>query len=342
MSERPRAALSWRESLDGKLIAPADLAYLTSMVDLRDEVVRDLMPGSGGDGLDDVEYLITGWGCPRLDAAALERLPRLTHVFHAAGTVKPFADPVLWERGIVVTSAAAANAIPVVEFTLAQILLAGKAVDQVAAVYRDGPDGFGWAHDVDLDIRGFDRVGNYGKVVGIISASSIGRLVLDLLTRFDYEVLLYDPFVTAEQARGLGATKVELAELFTRSDIISLHTPDLPATRGMITRELLASMRDGATFINTARPLIVDQDALVDVLSEGRHDAILDVVDPEPLPSGHPLWELPNVKLTPHWAGSQGLELHRMGRMAIDAIADVQGGRRPRGEVTATMLATMA
>lgn len=337
MSERPRAALSWRPSLDGKLISPADLAVLKGMVDLRDEVVRDL----DGD-VSDIEYLITGWGCPRLDADALERMPKLTHVFHAAGTVKTFADPVLWERGIVVTSAAAANAVPVVEFTIAQILLTGKAVDQVADVYRKGPDGFGWAFDVNLGIPGFDRVGNYTKVVGIISASSIGRLVLDLLKHFDYEVLLFDPFVTADEAAELGAAKVELGELFARSDIISLHTPDLPATRGMITRELLASMRDGATFINTARPLIVDQDALVDVLREGRQYAILDVVHPEPLPSGHPLWDLPNVKLTPHWAGSQGLELHRMSRMAIDAIGDVLAGRPPRGEVTAAMLATMA
>ncbi|WP_342372213.1 hydroxyacid dehydrogenase [Propioniciclava soli] len=335
MTERPRAVLAMPAGLPERMFAPGDLAAMHRALDLTAH------PGVEPPQGDDIAFLITGWGSPRLDAAALDRLPGLTHVFHTAGSVRALLAPEVWRRGIVVTSAAEANAVPVAEFTLGWILLAGKAVPDAAAVYRSSR-GTVWADPDAYAGPAFARVGNYRRVVGIISASSIGRRVMALLAPFDLEVLLFDPYVSDADAAALGATKVELAELFARSDVVSLHAPDLPATRGMVTRELLASLPDGATFINTARPAIVDQDGLVAVLKEGRHRAILDVTTPEPLPADHPLWELPNVTLTPHWAGSQGLELHRMGRMAVDAVADVLAGRRPRGEVTSAMLATMA
>lgn len=334
----PRAVFTMPPGLPERLFAPDDLAALQGLVGLVPAVV-----GGNFDRPDlaDVPFAITGWGSPRLDAAALAHLPALTHVFHTAGSVRGIVDPAVWERGVVVSSAAAANAVPVAEFTLGWILLAGKAVPAAADVYRSTRQTV-WEHPEQYADARFRRLGNYRKVVGVIAASAIGRLVLERLRPFDLEVLLYDPYVSDADARALGATKVELATLFARSDVVSLHAPDLPSTRGLVTRALLASLPEGATFINTARPAIVDQAGLLDVLREGRIQAVLDVTDPEPLPPDHPLWELPNVTLTPHWAGSQGLELHRMGRMAVDAVADVLAGRRPRGEVTAAMLRTMA
>lgn len=338
MTARPRAVFAMPPELPGRLFAPDDLTALRALVDL---VPQPAASGFERDDLGDVAVLITGWGAPRVDASALERLPALVHVAHTAGSVKSFLDPVLWERGIIVTSAAAANAVPVAEFTLGWILLAGKATPAAAETYFRTRT-TSWSSPQEYAGPAFTRAGNYRKVVGIIAASSIGRLVLELLRPFDFEVLLYDPYLTDADAAALGARKTELTELFARSDIVSLHAPDLPSTQGLVTRELLASLPTGATFINTARPALVDQAGLVDVLREGRHRAILDVTTPEPLPADDPLWTLPNVTLTPHWAGSQGLELHRMGRMAVDAIADVLAGRRPCGEVTAAMLATMA
>lgn len=338
VTARPRAALAMGAGLAERLLAPADLRELATLVDLHPAVITD---GWAGHDLTGVRFLVTCWGAPRIDSAALAHLPDLTHVFHAAGSVKAIADPLLWQRGIQVTTAAAANAIPVAEYTLAHILLAGKAVRAAEATYR-ASCATAFSRPAAYGGEVFESAGNYRKVIGIISASSIGRLVLDRLRTFDLEVLLYDPFVDAGEAAGLGARKVTLDELFASSDIVSLHAPDLPATRGLVSRKLLRLLRPGATFINTARPAIVDQDALVEVLLDGTRFAVLDVTDPEPLPREHPLWGLPNVTLTPHWAGSQGLELHRMGRMAIDSLKDVLEGRCPRGLVHRSALATMA
>lgn len=124
-------------------------------------------------------------------------------------------------------------------------------------------------------------VGNYGRTVGILSASLIGRRVITLLRPFDFRILLHDPYVSADEAAALGATGVELTDLFCHSDVVSVHTPLLPETRGLVSRELLMSMRRDAVLVNTARGAVVDQEALVDA----RHiRAILDVTDPDVLP----------------------------------------------------------
>ncbi|MGO4431580.1 NAD(P)-dependent oxidoreductase, partial [Streptomyces sp. MCAF7] len=118
-----------------------------------------------------------------------------------------------------------------------------------------------------------------------LSASLTGRRVIELLRPFDYEVLLHDPYVTEADATTLGVQLVELPDLFAHSDLLSIHTPLLPATRGLASRELLGSMRPGAALINTSRGAVVDQDALTDVVRAGRIRAVLDVTDPDVLPA---------------------------------------------------------
>ncbi len=279
------------------------------------------------------DVLLTGWGCPRIDAAALELMPALRLVAHAAGSVKAHVDPVCWERGVQVTTAAAANAVPVVEFTLAQIILAGK--DVLGATHR-------YAAGLPRPAEAVVPVGNYGRTVGIIGASTIGRGVLERLRVFDLERLLADPTVTAAQARQLGAERVGLDELMGRADVVSLHAPMLPATVGMIGSRQLAALKDGATFINTARGRLVDHQALRRELATGRISAILDVSDPEPLEPDDPLFALPNVQLTPHIAGSTGNELHRMTALALDEVENYAAARPLRHPVRATDLARMA
>ena len=262
---------------------------------------------------------MTGWGAPRIDASVLGRMPRLRAIVHTAGTVAPFVGRAVWEReDIVVSTAAQANAVPVAEYALAQILLAGKrsvarSADHRRARGREGA----WTAT--------GRTGNYGAVVGLIGASRTGRLTAEHLQRFDIEVLVHDPFAGAEEIAALGARKVDLEELFRASDVVSLHAPDVPSTRGMITAEHFALMREGTTFLNTARPALVDEDALRAELVSGRISAVLDVHDD--LAPDDPLWDLSNVQLTPHIAGSQGNELHRL---ADSALAEL--GRLSRGE----------
>lgn len=335
------AAFAMRDGLAGRMFAPEDLEHLAGLVEIDlGLTITDFASADPG-LLAGLDILVTGWGAPLVDADALARMPRLAAICHTAGTVKSIASPAVWERGITVTNAAAANAVPVADYTLAMILLAGKQVLQSARSYRErrpASYGIGGKHDGP----GAERLGNYGKTIGIIGASMIGRMVIERLRDYPFEVLLYDPYLDARGAEALGARSVGLEELFASSDIVTLHAPDTAETRGMVTAELLASLREGATFLNTARPALVDHDALRRVLAAGKVFAVLDVTTPEPLPADDPLWEMPNVLLTPHWAGSQGTELHRMGASALADLTAIAEGREPEHVVRAEELSRMA
>ena len=138
--------------------------------------------------------ILSSWGSPSLDAPALAAAPRLRALVHAAGSVKPYVTEALWRREIVVSSAAAANAIPVAEFTLAMILLANKRAFRLARSYRQ--------RRARLDLLAeVPEAGNYAKTVGIVGASRIGRRVIELLRPHDLSVLVSDPYLDAATAR---------------------------------------------------------------------------------------------------------------------------------------------
>jgi phosphoglycerate dehydrogenase-like enzyme len=301
-----RAAVAMSRDAAQAVLDDETRTKLRSLVDLAEGVIDDF---TVGDPLRDVELLVTGWGCPPLDAAALAAAPRLRAVVHTAGSVRAHVTDACWDRGIEVTSAAAANAVPVAEYTLAMILLSGKRVLERARDYRVDRARDDWLA-VPRD------VGNYRRTVGILSASMIGRRVIELLRPHDLRILVHDPYMTEVE----GAERVGLAELFERSDVVSVHTPLLPETRGLVSRELIGSMRPDAVLINTARGAVLDQDALAEATAAGRIRAVLDVTEPEVLPAGHPLWTDENVLITPHLAGSQGNE---WGRLAELTVAEV-------------------
>jgi phosphoglycerate dehydrogenase-like enzyme len=279
----------------------------------------------------EARVLLTGWGCPVIDEDVLAAAPKLEAVVHSAGTVKGHVSAAVFERGIAVSSAAEANAVPVAEYTLAMILLANKAVPALAAEYR--------ARRVAIDLHGgYPDVGNFGKTVGILGASKIGRRVIKLLEPFDLTVLLSDPYVD----KATGARLVDLDELFAASDVVSIHAPAVPATEKIVDARRLALMRDGATLINTARGSLVDQPALVAELLGGRISAVLDVTEPEVTEPGSPLWELPNVQLTPHAAGALGNEMARLGASALDEVRRVLEGVPMRYAIDPATLSVIA
>ncbi|GAA4199186.1 hydroxyacid dehydrogenase [Streptosporangium oxazolinicum] len=288
--------------------------------------------------LERAEVLVTGWGCPVIDERVLRHAPRLRAVVHAAGSVKGHVGQAVFDRGIPVSSAASANALPVAEYTVAMILLTGKSVLALAREYRTRRE----------DLRLFQgagdhgEYGNYGRTVGLVGASRIGRRVAELLVPFDLDVLIADPYLDARDARTLGARLVGLDELFAAADIVSLHAPATDDTRGMVTAARLAAMRDGATLINTARGSLVDQEALVAELVTGRLSAVLDVTEPEVTPADSVLWDLPNVILTPHVAGALGNELARLGACAVDEVLLALEGRPLRHPVDPDLLAITA
>jgi phosphoglycerate dehydrogenase-like enzyme len=281
------------------------------------------------------EILLTAWGSPRIDAAVLARAPRLAAIIHAAGTVKGHVDPLCFERGVRVSSAAAANAVPVAEFTLAAILLAGKRAFRLQRRYAEVRNFRLWWNEAP-------PIGNYRKVVGIVGASRIGRLVLQHLRGFDFAVLVSDPYLSAEEAAHFGAEKVEVDELLRRSDVVSLHAPSLPETHHLLDARRLALLRDGAVLVNTARGALVDGDALRAELVAGRIDAVLDTTDPEILLADSPLYDLPNVFLTPHIAGAMGAETQRMATLALDEIERFVKGEPLAHEIRLEDLARIA
>jgi phosphoglycerate dehydrogenase-like enzyme len=268
--------------------------------------------------LAEMELLFSGWGAPRVDQAFLDAAPKLKAIFYAGGAINGWATPAVWERGIVVTTANRANAIPVAEYTLATILFSLK---------------HGWRLACDKSsTRGFqvrpEIPGNYHSVIGLIGVGTVGRLVVQMLAPFDMTILAYDPFLSPKDAQRLGVKCVELEELFSLADVVSLHAPNLPSTAGMIDAGLLDRMRHGTTFINTARGRVVREADLISVLQR-RPDlqAVLDVTEHEPLPPDSPLNALPNVVLTPHIAGSQGRECQRMGQYMLDELDRYLTGR---------------
>jgi len=265
----------------------------------------------------DVDVLFSGWGGPRIDGAFLAAAPRLRAVFYAAGDMRDILTPQVFERGIVVSSAKSANSQPVAEYTVSFILLSLKHALPLARQTRatrcfPSPNG---------------APGCYGSTVGLVSLGAAGLAVLNHLQRFDLRILAYDPFINSQRARQMNVELVSLEELFRRADVVSVHTPWLPETEGLIRGTHIASMKQGATFINTARGAVVRERELLEVLA-ARPDlqAVLDVAIEEPPAADSQMYTLPNVLLTPHIAGSTGAECRRMGRyMAEELVRYVAG-----------------
>jgi phosphoglycerate dehydrogenase-like enzyme len=325
---RPPILFGMLDGMVDHLFDAGQLARLDAAGAILDRVPLASWDDSRADALlAEAEILVGHWGCPTLTGDVLDRAPNLRLFAYGAGTVKWQVTDAVWDRSIVVTSAAAANAVPVAEYAVAAILLANKGVFLVRELQRDP------STPLPLDLS---RVGNCGARVGLVGASFVGRLVIEGLRNTDLELSVYDPFLSTAEARVLGVEKVDdLDALCASVDLLSLHAPDVPATRGMIGAAQLALLHDGVTVLNTARPALIDQDALVAELEAGRLAAVLDVTEPDPLPADHPLLRLSNVFVTPHVAGAMGNELRRLSELAVEEVERYVAGEPPRYPVVA-------
>ncbi len=291
---------------------------------------------AGDEVLHGVRYLFSGWGCPVLDQDLLAHLPDLEAVFYAAGSIRYFTTDEMWNRGIRVFSAWGANAVPVAQYTLGQILVNLRAAFANAREVR--------SRETFQGIPAAKACpGLYGSTVGLVSLGMIGRMVADSLSSFEVNVLAYDPFVSEEAGKKLGVEMTDLRSLFERSDVVSVHTPWLPETVGLLGKEHFSLMKPYATLINTSRGAILREDDLIEVL-QTRPDltAVLDVTWPEPPVKGSPFYTLPNVFLTSHIAGSQNAECHRMARYMIDEFIRYQNGEVLVWEVDRRKAETLA
>ena len=293
--------------------------------------------------LGDAQIALGSWGTPHPGKEGLiERCPELKLWLHVAGSVKTMFTQETDRRGLTIASCKGAIADNVAEMVLGEIILGVRRFHDNARKNRSGktsPDG---------------RMKVVNEcTVGVVGASQVGRRVIKLLRPLDPTILLYDPILSDDAARELGAQRVEdLTELCRRSDVVTLHTPALPATKGMMGREQFRAMGDregGAIFINTSRGECVDEAALIEELQkgeggregarEGGLTAYLDVTSPEPAAEDSPLRSLENVMLTSHIAGPAG---KNMGTQAVRDVEAFIEGRPPDCVVTREMLAYVA
>lgn len=284
----------------------------------------------------DTLYVFSTWGMPVFTKEEISaHFPNLKCIFYAAGTVQYFAKPFL-ESGVKVFSAWAANAVPVAEYTVAQIILANKGFFASSRYQSIG----------ELKKAAFLKEcypGSFGEYVGIIGAGMIGSIVIEMLKNYNLRIKVFDPFLSDEKAEKLGVKKCSLEEVFSTCFVVSNHLANNSETKGMLKKCHFESMREYAVFLNTGRGAQVIEKDLCEVLSV-RDDltAILDVTEPEPPAEGHPFYTLPNCILTPHIAGSYGDEVRRMGEYMTEEYKRYTNKENNLYEVTLRMLETMA
>ncbi len=282
------------------------------------------------------EIIFSTWGMPEMTKEQIKAcLPSLKCVFYAAGSVQTFARPFL-HCGVRVFSAWAANAVPVVEYTVAQIVLANKGFFAHSREMKSGN------REVCKKMKNA-YPGNYDENVGLIGVGMIGSMVAERLKAYKLNVFAFDPFLADEKAEKLGVTKCSLHEIFEKCRVVSNHMANNEQTRGMLGYSCFERMMPYSTFINTGRGAQVVENDLVRILTE-RPDvtAILDVTYPEPPAEGHAFYSLPNCFLTPHIAGSLMNETHRMAEYMLEEFDRYSKGEPCLYEVTEKMLETMA
>ena len=293
---------------------------LSEIADIRSTVVTPEELATGD--FSDVQAIFSTWGMVKLEDAQLDKLPNLKIVFYAAGATDFFARP-LFQRGIKVVSAWRANGTPVAELTVAQIILSLKNYFTVSDRL----------HSREMWTRDGVGPGAYGETVAIIGDGAVANHVVKLLRNFKVEVIQI-PAIPALRT-------IQFEEAFKRAYVVSNHLPNREDNRECLTKEMFASMRHGATFINTGRGAQVDQKGMIEVL-KARPDltALLDVTTPEPPEEDSELYKLPNVRLSPHIAGALNDETMRLADLMIEEYRRYVNGEALQHEVVEEMLMT--
>jgi len=331
----PRTVMLITRAMQDRVFDAAALARIAAVTQLVSAQGAEVTEDSQREMMRDAEIIITGWGSHAITDAMLTGAPGLKLMCHSAGSIKHLVNASFSARAIQVCSAASALAVGVAEFAFGLMLVSMKR----AWDYRDATRRGEWDSSALLpQVRE-----PYGATVGVIGASMVGREMLRLCRNLQLgQLLVYDPYITAEDATRLGAEKVELDELMRRADVVSLHTPPIEACRHIVNARNLALLKDTAIIINTSRGMCVDEGALVDELKKGRLFACLDVTDPEPPAPLSPLYSLPNCVLTPHIAGAIKENTLRQGALVADEIEAFVAGRPLRSEVKLDELYRMA
>jgi D-3-phosphoglycerate dehydrogenase len=265
----------------------------------------------------------------RVDAEALAHAPRLKVVARAGVGLDNVDVPAATSRGVMVVNAPTSNIVSAAEHAVALLLAVARRIPAADASLRAGQ----WKRSA------FSGVELAGKTVGVVGLGKIGQLVAQRIAAFGTDVIAYDPYVLPARAAQLGIELVDLDELLARADAISIHLPKTPETLGLIGADQLAKTKPGVLIVNAARGGLVDEPALADAVREGQvGGAGIDVFATEPTTSS-PLFELPEVVVTPHLGASTaeaqdraGIDVARSVQLALrgefvpDAVNVISGG----------------
>jgi phosphoglycerate dehydrogenase-like enzyme len=270
----------------------------------------DLVAGS--------DVVLTSWGTPHLDAAIWTGGDGPSVVAHAAGSVKKLVEPAVFDHGVAVFSAVERIAWSVGEYCLAAMLTMARRLPRFDDAVRLGS----WKPG---HLRGNEIA---GRPIGILGASATARALITLLKPFGCDIVVYDPYLDADRAAALGVRTASLEEAL-RCPVVSIHVPDVPETRGLVSRKLIELLPDGAIVVNSSRGAAVDQEALLEHVVAGRVCAALDVFNTEPPRLAPDVLAAPNLLLTPHIAGDtvEG-HLALAGHVMADVLRFIDTGAR--------------
>ncbi|NSW56506.1 MAG: hypothetical protein HPY44_10855 [Armatimonadetes bacterium] len=310
----------------------ADVLWNTSDKALTPDEVAERIPGC--------EAVITGWGGCALPPEVYQAADRLQVVGVLGGGVKAYSPELAFGRGIRILHTPRAIAKYVAEFALGLILSLCYDVawhDRLARI-ENLPKPPGGGYDTP---GGWLATGLGGATVGLVGLGAVGTRVVELLKPFGCRIIAHDPYLREERARALEVEPVSLEDLLRRCTILSVHAAWTPETEGMLSRERLGLLRDGAIVVNTARMPIFDQVALRDEVLSGRIKAALNLIPNDPIWHTPELSGLDNLLLSTGYATVADRTLPDMGAMMAADLNRFFTGEEPLHEVRPEMLARM-
>lgn len=332
---RPRLVVCAGEELFASFFLPPQLGRLSRLFRWDRDGARKLTPALRRT-LKTAEALVTTWDSPHFSEDLPRLAPKLRVIAHCGGEVKSrFAFSLFNE--LTITAAPVPMARATAELGAALLLYSARNVD----FYRDKMRQRSNRVYDDLHLRGSTE-SMIGREVAMIGFGRIGRALVDLMRGFQLQWLVYDPYAPKSLAKQYPVRFSDLSSLLRRAHLLVLTAALTSETRGLLSRDRLAQLPDGAVVINVARGGLVDLAALTNEVRRGRLRCALDVTDPlEPLPIGYALRTLPGAIVTPHIAASNRRVRHDMADVVMDDLERFFKGRGVENRVTTAMLDRM-
>src|SRR4051812_25108531 len=249
----------------------------------------------------------------KITRKVIEAAPKLRVVGRAGVGVDNVDVEAATQRGIVVMNTPSGNTISTAELTFSMLMALARKIPQAHMSMKEGK----W------DRKAFSGVELYNKTLGILGMGRIGSEVARRAIAFGMRVLAYDPYLTVSRAKALQVELLELNDIFSQADFITVHMPMSDETKGMLNKVAFAKMKKGVRLLNCARGGIINEADLDEGVKSGHiGGAALDVYETEPLPADHPLRQLPQIIMTPHLGASTEEAQENVGIEVAEAITD--------------------